>query len=403
MMNMNIVIIDDEAVICSGIQNMVENSGNDWQVYEIYTDAEEALEFCDWDRVDLLLSDINMPEIDGLTLVDTLKERGHDVQVIFISGYTEFKYAQKALQQKAIDYIIKPVSVKILKEAINKTAAVIERKRKNQRDEKFIADNISSITKSFIYEMVFETRRLSKREIEEGLKYCNLANTRFTLMSFVLGDLDKIRKTIKGINQEGMRAFLFTSKSNYNMIVVCEDEESRKGADQVKQTLHAHVPELMIVQTQTSGSILKLAEANYQMMAHHKKDLLTLRADRGNPDQSAAMKKQENYSPHVISAIQFIKEHYAQKISLSSLAEELYVHPTYLSNSFKKQTGTNIVDFINNYRIEVAKELLKDSRNKIYWVADRVGFANQRYFSQKFKKITGCTPVEYKQKAFFGS
>ncbi len=109
---MNIVIIDDEAVICNGLRKMIENVVEDWNVLEVYIDAEEALEFCDWDGVDLLLCDINMPNIDGLALIDALNERGHEVQVIFISGYSEFKYAQKALQQKAIDYIVKPVSIK---------------------------------------------------------------------------------------------------------------------------------------------------------------------------------------------------------------------------------------------------------------------------------------------------
>jgi len=400
---MKIVIIDDEAVICNGIKNMVENSGMDWEVYEIYTDAEEALEFCDWDRVDLLLSDINMPEIDGLTLVDTLKERGHDVQVIFISGYTEFKYAQKALQQKAIDYIIKPVSIKVLKEAINKTAVLIEQNKKNLRDEKFIADNISSITKSFIYDMLFETRRLSKQEIEESLNYCNLMHAGFSLLSFSYGHIEKIRKSLEEMNQDRIRAFLYTSKSNYNMIVVCEETDQPGKGDQVKQNLKDHYPDLKVDQTQFAESILELAQVNDQMMAQHKNDLAVSEASSKDHEQKVEVEKHENYSPHVVSAIQYIEEHYSKKISLSSLAEELYVHPTYLSNSFKKQTGTNIVDFINNHRIEVAKELLKDSRNKIYWVADRVGFANQRYFSQKFKKITGCTPVEYKQKVFFGS
>ena len=221
---MNIVIIDDEAVICSGIENIVKNSGNNWNVYEIYTDAEEALEFCDWDNVDLLLSDINMPNIDGLTLVDTLKDRGHDLQVIFISGYSEFKYAKKALQQKAIDYIIKPVSVKNLKDAILKTEKLLVVKKKAHDDEQFIKSNIKSITKNFIYDILFETKRLSKKEVEEGIAFCKLKNTRFSLISFMLENAEELSKAITGYNKFDVDIFLFTSKSKYNVIVICENK-----------------------------------------------------------------------------------------------------------------------------------------------------------------------------------
>jgi len=72
------------------------------------------------------------------------------------------------------------------------------------------------------------------------------------------------------------------------------------------------------------------------------------------------------------------------------------VHPTYLSNLFKKQTGITLIDYINHYRVEKAKELLSDPLNKIYWITEQVGFVNQRYFSQVFKRITGLTPVEYR-------
>jgi two-component system response regulator YesN len=401
---MKIVIIDDESVICAGIQKIIESSENSWEVADIYTDPEEALEFCDWDKVDLLLADINMPNIDGLTLVDTLHERGHDVQVIFVSGYSEFKYAQKAIQQKALDYIIKPVSVVNLKKSIKKAQEYVLQKKKMLSEEEFIKNNLSAITKEFLYEMLFETKRLSEEEIEDNQHYCNLKSTRFSLISFTLETSERCENQIRALPEENEKLFIYANNSLYNIILVCEDKNKPVEIDSMVKGFKNAYPKMSIYQIKTTDNVRELANINYDMMVKHKEDLLgNDKAKSEMFEKTDGCEYDDEYSSHVKSAIDYIKTNYSKKISLSSLSEELYVHPTYLSNLFKKQTDTNIIDFINNYRIEIAKELLKDSRNKVYWVAERVGFANQRYFSQKFKKLTGYTPVEYKQKAFFSS
>ena len=105
----------------------------------------------------------------------------------------------------------------------------------------------------------------------------------------------------------------------------------------------------------------------------------------------------EKLPSSVRMAIQYIREHYRQSLSLGQIAEAVYLHPTYLSNLFKKQTGYAVVDYINMFRIQRAKDLLKDPRNRIYWIVEQVGFSNQRYFSAVFKKNTGLTPMQYRQ------
>ena len=101
-------------------------------------------------------------------------------------------------------------------------------------------------------------------------------------------------------------------------------------------------------------------------------------------------------SSSVRMAIQYIQEHYQQPLSLGQIAEAVYLHPTYLSNLFKKQTGYAVVDYINMVRVQHAKTLLADPRNRIYWIVEQVGFSNQRYFSAVFKKNTGLTPMQYR-------
>jgi len=118
---MNIVILDDEAIICEGLSAMLAaHGGRQWNLFATYHDAEEALETCDWDKIDLLIADINMPGLTGLELLSTLRERGHETLVIIISGYTQFEYARKALHHDAVDYVVKPYPPKKLFMAIEK-------------------------------------------------------------------------------------------------------------------------------------------------------------------------------------------------------------------------------------------------------------------------------------------
>ncbi len=96
-------------------------------------------------------------------------------------------------------------------------------------------------------------------------------------------------------------------------------------------------------------------------------------------------------------ALNFIKYHYTEKISLDDVAKELNVSKHYLSSIFKKETGENMSLYINRLRIEKAKQLLLQSDIRIKEVFEKVGYSDQQYFSKVFKRITGKTVNEYKE------
>ncbi|MDF2942559.1 MAG: response regulator [Herbinix sp.] len=96
-------------------------------------------------------------------------------------------------------------------------------------------------------------------------------------------------------------------------------------------------------------------------------------------------------------ALNFIEYHYSEDISLDDVAKELNLSKHYLCSAFKKETGENMSLYINNLRIEKAKQLLLESDFKIKEIFERVGYSNQQYFSKVFKKITGMTVIEYKE------
>jgi len=100
----------------------------------------------------------------------------------------------------------------------------------------------------------------------------------------------------------------------------------------------------------------------------------------------------------VMIAKKYIANHYREKISLRDIAEQVYLNPVYFSICFKKDTGLTFIDYVNEYRIEKSKDILKSGPESIQIVAENVGFANARYFSKTFKRYVGLTPAEYRKK-----
>lgn len=100
----------------------------------------------------------------------------------------------------------------------------------------------------------------------------------------------------------------------------------------------------------------------------------------------------------VTQAIKYIEENFADKITLTEVAENVFLNPCYLSLQFKKETGMNFVDYVKKVRIEKSTELLKRIDLKAYEVCSAVGYQDYKYFSEVFKDFTGMSPIEYRQK-----
>jgi len=105
----------------------------------------------------------------------------------------------------------------------------------------------------------------------------------------------------------------------------------------------------------------------------------------------------EKMNCKVKKAISFIKERYMHDISLKDAAKYVGVSTNYLGNLFKRETGYYFNNYLMEYRIKKAQQLLKDNSLKIYEVAARVGIPDQHYFSKIFKRITGIAPNEARQ------
>ncbi|MCI9352216.1 MAG: response regulator, partial [Lawsonibacter sp.] len=90
--------------------------------------------------------------------------------------------------------------------------------------------------------------------------------------------------------------------------------------------------------------------------------------------------------------LRYIQEHYAERISLTDLSQELNVSCTHLNAKFKAEVGYTFHDFLNHYRISRAVELQKQGTWKLYEIAEMVGFSDYKYFNKVYKKYVGYPP-----------
>lgn len=103
-----------------------------------------------------------------------------------------------------------------------------------------------------------------------------------------------------------------------------------------------------------------------------------------------------DYKNHIVVNVKkYIKEHIEEKLTLNKVAEVFNISPNYLSILFSKYNDAGFTDYINQSKVEAAKDMMKDGTLKIYEISDILGFESAFYFSRVFKKITGVAPRDY--------
>lgn len=109
--------------------------------------------------------------------------------------------------------------------------------------------------------------------------------------------------------------------------------------------------------------------------------------------------KEKKVQHHYINIVlKYIEENYYKAVSLEKAAEVVGLNPVYLSYLFKKIKKVNFSEYLNEVRLKNAKKLLKDSTLKIGEISEQIGYKDARYFSSLFKKRTGMSPNEYRNK-----
>lgn len=102
------------------------------------------------------------------------------------------------------------------------------------------------------------------------------------------------------------------------------------------------------------------------------------------------------YSFHVRRAIDYTSNNYNAPLDLSRISKYLGINKCYFCNLFKKETGKTYSQFLNEIRVEKSKGLLANTNLSILEISLSIGYNNQNYYNMSFKKITGITPLKYR-------
>jgi two-component system, response regulator YesN len=109
------------------------------------------------------------------------------------------------------------------------------------------------------------------------------------------------------------------------------------------------------------------------------------------------MEYEQNIPSYIFYTKNYIHKHYMEDLSLSEIAQKVYLNSWYLSTQFKKHTGFTISEYLNIVRINISKQLLDEQDLKVYQISEMVGYSDSSYFSTVFKGIEGLTPKQYRK------
>jgi two-component system response regulator YesN len=343
------LLVDDEP----WTREVIKQFGR-WEQFgmQIVGEADNGLKAIEMIRLHqphLVITDMRMPGVDGVQLLQYLDEHFGGIKVIVISGYDDFVYTRQAIRSKVHEYLLKPIDPQELNTALNKCREEIAARLACLTPGALDRETIGGIDSAAkrIAALLLEGEREALRAAFEDLyrKFRHLEHSR-ALIHRVYHELWKLWE--ETVVLHGL-----------------EIRETDSRYDPASATWRATVEVLQALYEQAFDKLQE--DRKYR----HKINLRDVRL--------------------------FIERHYTEPITLDSIARRFFVSKEYLSRAFKRETGWNVSDFILRLRMERAKALLTEDRLPIKAVAGLVGYEDVAYFYRLFKKHFGVTPGEIRK------
>ncbi|QCT01534.1 two component transcriptional regulator, AraC family [Paenibacillus algicola] len=333
----SVMVVEDEPWIRSAIVKMVEQAGHEFQVVGEAETGEKAWNMIQEHWPILLITDIQMPDMDGLSLIQKIHEHHIPMAIVIISGFDNFQYAQQAIRYGVAEYLLKPVESEKLIDVIHRcTEQLSSHKEMNQYFVKI---------QQFIEMMYVWDPRLHFNKLHD-------------LVNSIL--------RLKFINA-GIRK---------NLLTILDGKIKEACMDMQINTSHLQLPDL---------------SKDHGILDYFQTLLVVWATEFPN-------KKSQNSKLIINDICDRLKTSYHYDWTLHEMAEHSHLSPSHFGVLFKRQTGMSPVNYVNHIRIEQAKKLLKDTDKKIYEIAEAVGFANLPYFTRLFKQTVGYSPKEFRKR-----
>ena len=372
---MKVLIVDDEPFITQGLKLLIDWEKEGYEIAACLENGKEALRFLEENEVDLILTDIRMPECSGLDLMEQVKERGlSDAEFIIMSGYDDFGYAQKALRMGFIDYLLKPVDGAELIEILQKISSTKKEKeedemRRAKLEQAYLGRNMIS-------------RLIGTYDSGSGAKIiCNEVLDKL-VSAIEVNDNDAIDRLVHDFYQEVKDKDIPEESVNFNISYLLF-QLIRIAAEQDAEVNHEEI--MNFISESSFEESLVRGKSDY-MVRFCKEYAEYISQLRGSSAKSVLRDVERE-----------IRERYAENISLREMSQKYYINNAYLGQIFKKKYGVSFKDYLTDFRIREAARMLVSTDKKIISIAEDVGYRDSDYFVQKFIERMGCTPSKYRR------
>ena len=407
----HLLVTDDEPALVEGLCDYLASIlPENVDILKAYSGLE-ACSIMSQFSIDILISDIQMPGMNGLELINKVEQLCPHCDVIFLTGYNTFSWIQEALRHSCcVDYILKTQGDSVIGEAVLKQLRRIEKindgkevlKRTIAQMEKFqpyyyqgeLTDwlvegkNVPAVTYGGIQ---------TKEAMMVCLWHCKSQDESFNMYQSLM------RKILKDEFADAVTEVVSVGWGDFTVLI---QVKTPAYIDSVYYYLYMRLERMQgllrnagyvsnvafidkMVDSSDIRKYIKEMHEHLMEVENTEYEVIIRNGSISNEVRSSA--------DEVIQWIkQYVKEHIADfNLSLVTIAEKSCYSAAYLSRLFKQKEHTNLLAYIAQVRINTACELLRQGNYNVQQVCRMVGFESTSYFVALFKRKTGKTPRQY--------
>lgn len=362
---LSVMIVDDMDIIRREIKRFKlwgEETG--FVISDEAKNGHEAMEKLVKNPVDLVITDIRMPKLDGIELLKRITAEKLCNCVVLISDHSEFNYARQGLVLGAFDYMVKPVEEEEFKKLLQRVRDyIVEKKFEQQRMQHLEQSLIEKIDLYFPHPEINQLIELIKAGDERTKEYAK--HIVDIVYSNLNSDLIKSESILNSIIYEIVnklqKYYNWLDKFIINKELDSVDFSEFIDIDFIKAAFVSRINNIFFL----------VNKLNYGTEIN------------GMMDQ----------------ACKCVLENIDSGISLSAVCNLIFMNKNHVSETFKQKAGISFTEYLTTVKMERAKKLIIEGRLKNYEMAEMLGFKDVEYFSKLFKKYTGCSPTEFKNSA----
>ncbi|MCA1203249.1 response regulator [Priestia sp. FSL W8-0001] len=376
---MKALIVDDE----KNVRKVMRQLG-EWEsvgINEVLeaTNGIEALEIIEKEKPGVIFTDIKMPKMSGLQLIERLNQHSYTGKVILVTGYDDYTFMRKAIQLNSFDYLLKPIDPEAFQQVLTKVVDSLEAEQ--EENEEILAEakklRHSQLMTSLCLNEGTDTAFLHSiiPEAEE---------IDFTLLYFYQGHQSDpcINELSNELQARNMGAtFTFQGEENLYIVLTAKHQWVY-----VERWISENIS-IPIRLVQDSFSFFnQIPEVFHGLLTALKGN--QYRAIR-QVDELEALKRMQEI-------VAYVEDYYMEDISLQKLSKMFFLTREHISRKFKKETGMTLSKYVTNLRVRQAKQWLLETAETIHSISLMLGYQDEKYFSKLFKKVVGLTPFEYR-------